>query len=353
MDTVTHGLAGWLVARAIPSDPGRKEATAAVVIGSVLPDADNVASLLGSELYLRIHRGFSHSFAGMAVTSLLVALLLYRFGKWKDLKKLYLLALLGQLSHIALDLITSYGTQIFQPFSDARVSFDLLFVIDFAFTGIIVMGLLLSRYRRSRARVALAVLTAYIGFAAILHLRAEDAVRAAAHRHGVPVVSSWALPRLGEIRSLPDLAPGRRAEAGTEPRNLLATTGISALSDHRGIPFPVGPFAWNGFVDDGATYLRAEVDPFDGTIEWRERARKGRDVPEARALDKIPDVRTYLWFARFPTVYVSTVEGKMVVTFFDLRFGGATGRRPFVLRVTEAPGRSPQAQWGGTQSRGF
>ena len=347
MDTVTHGLAGWLIARAIPSDAGGKEATAAVVIGSVLPDADNVASLLGSELYLRIHRGISHSIAGMTVTSLLVALLIYKFGKWKDLKKLSLLVLLGQLSHIALDLLNSYGTQIFQPFSDARVSFDLLFIIDIAFTGIIVLGILLSRYRPSRARAALLVLTAYVGFAAVMHMRAEDAVRQAAVRHGVPVVSSWALPRLGEIRSVPDVLPGRRAEAAVEPRGKLSIPALSAISGDKGIPFPAGPFAWNGFVDDGSTYLRAEVDPFDGAIDWRERMQRGRDVPEVKALGNIPDVRTYLWFARFPTVYVSTVEGKTVVTFFDLRFGGVTGRRPFILRVIEAPGRSPQARWGG------
>jgi hypothetical protein len=45
-------------------------------------------------------------------------------------------------------------------------------------------------------------------------------------------------------------------------------------------------------------------------------------------------------------VFVSTVEGKTVVTFSDLRFGGATTRRPFILRVTETPGLPPRARWG-------
>ena len=339
MDTVTHGLTGWLVARAVPSDAGKKMATAAVVLGSVLPDADNVASLFGSEIYLRLHRGVSHSFAGVAVTSLLVALLFYRFGKWKDLKKLYLLALLGQLSHIALDLLNSYGTQIFQPFSNARVSFDLLFIIDLAFTGIVVLGLLLSRSRPARARAAVFALAAYVGLAAFLHVRAADAVRDAAVHNGVQVVSSWALPTLGEMPAGMDLGIGRKAEA--------AIAGLPAVGTQRGgYPLPAGPFAWNGFVDDGSTYLRAEVNPFDGAIAWRERVRKGRDAPEARALKDLPDVRTYLWFARFPTVFVSTADGKTVVTFSDLRFGGATTRRPFVLRVTETPGLPPRTHWG-------
>src|SRR4030066_1136918 len=196
MDTVTHGRTGWLIARAVPSEAGKKEAPLAVVAGSVLPHADNAASLLGSEFYLRIHRGISHSFAGVAVTSLLVALLLYRFGQWKDLKKLYLLALLGQLSHIALDLLHSYGTQVFPPFSDFRVSFDLLFVVDLVFTGIIVGGLFLSRRKPGPARAAIVVLAASVGFATVLHVRVEGAVRNAAERYGVPGVSASALPRL-------------------------------------------------------------------------------------------------------------------------------------------------------------
>jgi inner membrane protein len=348
MDTVTHGLTGWLIGRAIPSDAGRKEATLAVIVGSVLPDADNVASLLGSEFYLRIHRGISHSFAGVAVSSLLVALLFFRFGKWKDLKKLYLLILLGQLSHIALDLLNSYGTQIFLPFSDARVSLDLLFIVDLAFTGIIVLGLILSRRRPGRARAALTALAVYVGFAGFLHLRAEHLVREAALRQGVPVVSAWALPRLPQVPAPLDLGIGRRAEAAVKPGGDAAAPALNVLVDRKSFPVPAGPFAWSGFVDDGSTYLRGEVDPFDGAVAWKERAWKGSEVPKVRALASLPDVRTYLWFARFPAVAVTVADGKTVVTFFDLRFGGLAVRRPFVLRVIESPGRSPQAQWGGS-----
>ncbi|MBI5576705.1 MAG: metal-dependent hydrolase [Deltaproteobacteria bacterium] len=358
MDTVTHGLAGWLIARAIPPVAGnseavkavKREATVAMVLGAVLPDADNIASLLGSEFYIRLHRGVSHSFAGIAITSLAVALLFHKFGKWKDLKKLYLLVLLGQLSHIGLDLLNSYGTQIFQPFSNARVSFDLLFIVDLAFTGIIVLGILLSRHSPSRARAALAVLTVYVGFAAFLHLRAEEAVRYAAVRNGVPVVSAWALPRLPEIRSLPDLTPGRRAEAAQKPKFEEVAPGLAAIARRDRFPIPAGPCAWNGFVDDGRTYLRAEVNPFDGAVDWKEREWKGREAPEAKALRDLQDVRTYLWFARFPTVRVATEDGKTVVTFLDMRFGGPTTRRPFVLRVIESPGRSPQTQWGSLEA---
>ncbi len=350
MDTVTHGLAGWLIARSLPEKwkgEHPRTATAVVALASVLPDADNAASLLGSELYLRIHRGLSHSLPGISVSSLVLALLFARYGKWKDRKAIFLLALLGQLSHVALDLLNSYGTQILQPFTDARFALDILFIVDLAFTGIIVAGIALSRSNPFRARAALAVLAAYVGGAALLHAGAKEAVRDAAVRSGVTVVSAQALPALPfvELPSLDRLAFASPASASgaREPSGRAGKSGGHRLE----IPFPAGPFAWNGFIDDGRTYLLAEVEPLTGLVSWRQRALRGSDVPEVRALRGMTDVETYLWFARFPSVRVSSGGGRTEVTFFDMRFGGMPARRPFLLRVIEVPGSLPIARWGG------
>lgn len=350
MDTVTHGLTGWLVARALPDDwkgehPGT--ATAAVALGSVLPDADNAASLLGSELYLRVHRGLSHSVLGISVSSLVLALLFARFGKCKDPKRLFLLVLLGQLSHVVLDLLNAYGTQVLLPFSDARLSLDLLFIVDLLFSGIVVAGIALSRGGGAgRARVALVSLAAYVGVAALLHMGAKEAVRDAAVRAGVPVVTAQALPTLPyiDLPSTDRLAFASPAAASGAPKT-AGGTGEGGRSG-REIPFPAGPFAWNGFIDDGRTYLRAAVEPLTGQVEWRQRVLRGSDVPEVRALRGMSDVETYLWFARFPAASVTTDHGRTEVTFYDMRFGGIPGRRPFLLRVMESPGAKPLARWG-------
>jgi membrane-bound metal-dependent hydrolase YbcI (DUF457 family) len=347
MDTITHGLTGWLIGRSLPEKLQRghpRSATVVVVLGSILPDADNAASLLGSETYLHIHRGLSHSLAGIAVSSVLLALLAARFGKWKDWKTIGLLLLLGQLSHVALDLLNSYGTQILQPFSDARFALDLLFIVDLAFTGIVVAGIRLSRGHPGRGRAALAVLTAYVGVAALLHAGARDTIRDAALRHGVRVVSAQALPTLPYL-ALPSpdrLAFAAPASAAAGPSEKLRSPQMLP----RRLPFPVGPFAWNGFIDDGRTYLLARVDPLSGSVAWRQRTLRGSDVPEVRALRGMAEVETYLWFARYPVVRVATAGGRTEVTFSDLRFGGMPGRRPFLLRVTETPGALPVARWG-------
>ena len=349
MDTVTHGLTGWLVARALPDNWKGEHptiATAVVALGSVLPDADNVASLLGSALYLRIHRGLSHSLLGISVSSLVVALLFARFGRWKDTKRLFLLALLGQVSHVVLDLLNAYGTQILQPFSDARLSLDLLFVVDLLFSGIVVAGIALSRGGRAgRARVAMASLAVYVGIAALLHGRAVDLVRDAAVRSGVRVVTASALPQLPFV-PLPSLdrfgfaTPAVAYPAGKD------LPGNMAPVEKRTVPFPAGPLFWNGFVDDGRTFLRAEVDPLAGTLEWKQRERRGPDVPEVRAVRGLADVETYLWFARFPAASVVSNRGRTEVTFYDMRFSGTPGRSRFLLRVIETPGAPPLAFWG-------
>jgi len=349
MDTVTHGLTGWLVARALPDEwkgehPGI--ATAVVALGSVLPDADNAASLLGSELYLRVHRGLSHSLLGIAVSSLVLALLFARFGKWKDAKRLFLLALLGQISHVVLDLLNAYGTQVLQPFSDARLSLDLLFVVDLVFTGIVVAGIAWSRGGRAGgARVAMASLAVYVGVAALLHGRAVDLVRDAAVRAGVRVVTVSALPQLPSV-ALPSLDRfGFATPAAASPAE-KDFPGSRTPVEIRTVPFPAGPLSWNGFVDDGRTFLRAEVDPLAGTLEWKQRELRGTDVPAVRAVRGLADVETYLWFARFPAASVASNRGRTEITFYDMRFSGMPGRRPFLLRVIETPGAPPLALWG-------
>jgi membrane-bound metal-dependent hydrolase YbcI (DUF457 family) len=349
MDTVTHGLTGWLVARALPEKwkgehPGI--ASAVVALGSVLPDTDNAASLLGSELYLRVHRGLSHSLLGITVSSLLLAMLFARFGKSKDQGRLFLLALLGQLSHVVLDLLNSYGTQIFQPFSDARLSLDLLFVVDLLFSGIVIAGIVLSRGGRTgRARVVMASLACYVGIASMLHGRAVDLVRDAAVRSGVRVVTVSALPQLPfvPLPSMAELAFATPAVASLEEKD---SSGRRAPAGRRVIPFPAGPLSWNGFVDDGRTFLRAEVDPLAGTLEWKQRELRGADVPAVRGLRGLHDVETYLWFARFPAASIVSAHGRTEVTFYDMRFSGMPGGRPFLLRVIETPGALPLAHWG-------
>ena len=50
----------------------------------------------------------------------------------------------GILSHIFLDLLTTYGTMIWSPLEWSRPAWDILFIVDFTFTGILLIPQLLA-----------------------------------------------------------------------------------------------------------------------------------------------------------------------------------------------------------------
>lgn len=66
----------------------------------------------------------------------------------------YLLFFAGFLTHIMLDAFTPYGTQLLQPFSDARFAFDTIAVVDPGYTMPLIIGILGASFfgRSSRIR---------------------------------------------------------------------------------------------------------------------------------------------------------------------------------------------------------
>jgi membrane-bound metal-dependent hydrolase YbcI (DUF457 family) len=143
MDTPTHGLAGALLTRSLTQRPGARAALWIGFLASMLPDADSL--FLSDRLdYLRLHRGWSHSFVYLPLLALgvaAIARLVFRRGRFLDL---WIFAAAGIASHIFLDWITSFGTMFFTPISRTRYSLDWVFIVDLFFTGIGLVALLLS-----------------------------------------------------------------------------------------------------------------------------------------------------------------------------------------------------------------
>ena len=100
--------------------------------------------------------------------------------------------------HIAGDWITSYGTMLFAPLSDARYGLDVTFIIDLWFTGILVAGLLACWiwWRSPLPAIAgLAVLCGYIAFQGLQQHRAIEWGEAYAHSAGLKQAQITAEPR--------------------------------------------------------------------------------------------------------------------------------------------------------------
>jgi inner membrane protein len=314
VDTLTHALSGALLARATAPVGARVPTGARVAAGflaAAFPDIDFVLGYLSPIGYLTGHRGVTHSIVLLPVWAGLLAWLMVRIDRGRGLgwRAYFGVCALGVGIHIAGDLITSFGTMIYAPFSDARVAWDTTFIIDLWFSGIIVAGLagsLVWRRARAPALVGLAVLAGYVGLQAVLHSRAVDFGREYASRAGFHASQVTALPR--------PVSPFNWAVFVTEDdRYHYANVNLARES----MPPPPGPDA-GLFERFGAAYVPL------ARARWRTLDKYGAD-PAGRALAArvLADPRFgfFRWFAEFPALYrIEHGNPATCVWFEDLRF---------------------------------
>lgn len=176
MDVLTQVALGAAAAQAVvPSEHQRRGAVAGGLAG-LLPDADVfIRSASDPLLSLEYHRHFSHALLVIPLGAVLAAslawLVLRRREPWRAL---FLPALVGWATHGPLDACTSYGTRLLWPFSDARVAWNVISIIDPLFTVPLVVGIVsgLRNRSRTRARVWFGVALAYMGLCVVQHERA-------------------------------------------------------------------------------------------------------------------------------------------------------------------------------------
>lgn len=137
MDNIAHSMVGTLVGASILPDRFLKHRSRVAITSAVvanLPDVDILLSLLGKEVYFFHHRGLTHSFLGLVLTVPLGLCLTRRLLRptgqlsWPTSVFFVLIQLL--FSHFFLDYLTTFGTMFLYPFSMARFSYPLLFIVD-------------------------------------------------------------------------------------------------------------------------------------------------------------------------------------------------------------------------------
>ena len=149
MDSLTHIVLGAAIGEIMA---GRKLGKKALLIGAIansLPDIDFIASFwLDPARDAWAHRGITHSFFFILVMTPLLALLAGRLWPNSGMTRRDWLTFFGcQLFvHIFIDAFNAYGTGWFEPFSDYRIAWHVLFVADPFFSvwpGIAFIALLL------------------------------------------------------------------------------------------------------------------------------------------------------------------------------------------------------------------
>jgi inner membrane protein len=165
MDPITHAASGAVAMLSLPNRPATRWAVPLAAIASASPDID--VALCHTPLeFLLLHRGITHSLAAAPLLGLLLALLarpLWKSdtpGHW-SFPRVWLFMIGMVLLHIWLDVITTYGTMIYLPFSHERVRLNAVYIIDLLLTLPLLWAVLRWRAKRGLMRLALAWVFVY------------------------------------------------------------------------------------------------------------------------------------------------------------------------------------------------
>lgn len=194
MDTITQITLGAAVGEATL---GRRIGHRAILWGGLcglFPDLDVLIPFGDAVKEFTYHRGFSHSlFVLTALTPLFVWLILkIHPGTREHRPRWLMLVFLALITHVLLDCLTVYGTQILWPLSTPPVMWSTIFIIDPAYSFPLIGGVLaaaiMSRKGLRGHRVnafCLALSTLYLAWSIGAKLYVNDTVQHALARQNI------------------------------------------------------------------------------------------------------------------------------------------------------------------------
>ena len=146
-------------------------------VGGAMPDIDIlIRSSSDPLLALEYHRHFTHSLAFIPIGGAMAAFCCAKLSRGRaNFRELYIPATLGWATHGLLDSCTSYGTYLYWPFSNERVAWHIVSIVDPIFTLPLLFGVIWA-FRKRSARIAQGFLLgalAYLGFGTFQLQRAE------------------------------------------------------------------------------------------------------------------------------------------------------------------------------------
>ena len=285
MDTLTQFTLGAAVGEAVL---GKKLGNRAPLWGAVfgvVPDLDVLASPFVSEVQaLAIHRGFTHSLLFCVLAAPIFGWLLNRYqsGERKLWQRWSLLVFLVLLTHVFIDVCTSYGTQVLQPFSNYSLSLNSIFIIDPFYSLPLAAGIL-----------------------GALFFRRSDRRRRWLNGIGIGLSTLYLLAGFGIKMHVNRVFEDNFESQQIHPSQYMTT------------PAPFTIFLWTGYAEEGDTLHAGLYSIFDEdeTISFH-------TVPQNEQLLKpyegqLP-VDRLIWFSQG---YYAAHKDSAEVWVHDLRFG--------------------------------
>lgn len=181
---------------------GRKAAVFGGCLGT-LPDLDVLIPLGNAVASFIYHRSFSHSlFVLGAITPLVVWWAARRYQASGISISHWILTVYGIfVTHVLLDCLTAYGTQIFWPFFTTPISWSSIFIVDPFYTVPLLIGLLCLLVAKRRRhfghlanRVGLVISTLYLCASMVTKVHVEQRVAMEVEAQGVDATLTFTTP---------------------------------------------------------------------------------------------------------------------------------------------------------------
>mgnify|MGYP001393159349 FL=1 len=203
MDPLSQATLGAAAAQSLIKKSDLARIALIGALAGMAPDLDVlIQSSTDPLLQLEYHRQFTHSLIFIPVGALVCAIAFWPFmRRHMSFRAVWLTALAGYATHALLDACTTYGTLLLWPFSDARIAWNTISVIDPVFTLPLLGFVIAAGVKKSQfiGRLGMAWVALYLSIGVIQEERAIAAGEAlAADRGHAPAVVS-AKPSFGNL----------------------------------------------------------------------------------------------------------------------------------------------------------
>jgi membrane-bound metal-dependent hydrolase YbcI (DUF457 family) len=373
MDTITHGIVGALIGKGYFSERNGRVATFAAAAGAMFPDIDVVEEIVSRDplAIVRYHRGITHSFVALPFFAAILAwltragfgVLKKRFAALRDIEPpswgiLFVIYAIAIASHIILDAMTSFGTRIWDPVSQQRVAWDLLFIIDCCFTSIALLPQVVAWIYADSAKTGVRAISMWALFtvAGFVVWRIAGATGFPFHLwiaffSSVVIAALFFLPAIRGAGFR--ITTARWCQVGAFV--MLAYLFACSVAHHQALlrvksfasannipidrvaalPLPPSLLGWGGVIRSFDGVYQSRFDLRDSTPPlFSFIADSPPNIYIARAMQR-PEVQLYWNFARFPVIRTYTENGLHYVDFNENRFvrRKRQGPAPFSYRI--------------------
>lgn len=187
MDSGTHLVMGIALGGLALADPvvANHSITftavmAGTILGSQAPDIDTILKLRNNAVYIRHHRGITHSIPAILLWPLLITAIITAIVQDANVLHVWMWTFLAVALHVFVDIFNAYGTQALRPFSRKWVALGVINTFDPFIFAMHCFGILFWSFRFDPV-ITFSIMYIIIIFYYILRFAVQSAVKTAVH----------------------------------------------------------------------------------------------------------------------------------------------------------------------------